>query len=91
MSDVNWDEWEEHREYIKKHKQTQKLKIRNLLESDVKEITITLKEFIDMYEDDEYKLDMLDLLEEALMRIADGQENPAKIAMTALNKYRGDE
>lgn len=91
MGYINWEEWVEHKEYIKKHKQDQKAKIRNLLESDIKTMEISLKQFIDMLEDDEYKLDQLDLMEEALMKIADGQDNPQQIALDALKKHRGDD
>lgn len=72
-------------------KNEQKLKLRNLLESDLNSVTLTLRQFTQMCEDDEYMSEMLDLMEEALMRIVDGQGDPAKIALSALKRYIGDE
>ena len=91
MSYIDWNEWNERKEYIKQHKQDLKTKVRNLLESNAKSMEISLKQFIDMLEEEEHYLDSLDLLEEALMRIADGQTDPQEIALAALKKYRGDD
>ncbi|WP_438498280.1 hypothetical protein [Paenibacillus sp. IHBB 3054] len=49
-----------------------------------------MEQFIESLEDDEYKLDMLDLMEEALMKIADGQGDPVEIATAALKTFKGE-
>jgi hypothetical protein len=43
-----------------------------------------------MIDDDEFKSDTIDMLQEALMRIADGQGDPKEIAIEALKKYPGE-
>lgn len=91
MSEIDWNEWKERMEHVQRWKQQQRVKLRNLLESDIKEMTFTLKEFVDMFEDDEWKSDQLDQMEEALMRIASGEDDPKSIALSALRKYNGDE
>lgn len=89
--EINWDEWNERQEFAKKMKIEQKRKMRDLLESDIDGIKISLREFVEMCDDDNYKSDMLDIFEEALMKIADGQKDPVSIAQKALKTYYGED
>ncbi|MGG4090544.1 hypothetical protein [Paenibacillus lautus] len=91
MSQIDWVEWKERQEFVQKRKAEIRRDLRDLLESDVDEIRISLKKYTEMFEDDEYKSDIIDMMEEALMKIADGQPDPAGIAKQALRKYAGDE
>ncbi|KIL37969.1 hypothetical protein SD70_29745 [Gordoniibacillus kamchatkensis] len=86
---INWSEWDEHKQYVKQRKQEIRTQLRDLLESETKELVIPLKEYVDMVHDDEWKCDMLDLLAEALMKIADGDLNPRVVAAEALMNYPG--
>lgn len=63
--------------------------LRSVLESNEKEVTFTLKQYTEMLDDDDFKSDTIDMLQEALMRIADGQDDPVRIAQEALKKYPG--
>lgn len=90
MYEVDWNEWKQRREFVEKMKKEQRQNLRNLLESDLKEIKISLKDFVEMFEDDEWKSDCLEIMEEALMKIASGDADPQKIALDALKKYNGD-
>lgn len=40
---------------------------------------------------DEHEIDKVELLEEALERIANGEDNPREIAQAALLRYRGED
>lgn len=91
MSQVDWTEWKYRREFTERQRLRARQGLRELLESDVKEIQFSLRQYTEMFEDDEYKSDMLEMMELALMKIADGQADPVGIAQQALRKYAGDE
>lgn len=65
--------------------------IRDILESDLKEVVISISEFIQMQEEDEWTYEMLKLLEQALEQIANGVENPQEVAKKTLAIYRGED
>lgn len=88
---IDWEDWQEHKKHVQERKKEQKKNIHQLLESDKKEIKMSIKDFIDIHEDDEWKMDMLDIMEEALMKIADGEDDPKSIAINALKKFRGED
>lgn len=91
MYDVNSAEYLEHKKYIETRKKEIQIEMNRFLESNLNELTISKKRYLDMWEDSEWKSDMLDLLEEALMKIASGESDPRSIAKRALNKYTGNE
>lgn len=85
------EEWRKRKEEVKLMRAESKNKLRELLESGIDEVKLTLRDFTIMHEEELFSSDSLELLEEALDLIAAGAENPVEIAQAALNKYRGEE
>ncbi|BFH13391.1 hypothetical protein WJ0W_006500 [Paenibacillus melissococcoides] len=85
------EEWIKRKEEVKLMRAESKNKLRELLESGIDEVKLTLRDFTIMHEEELFSSDSLELLEEALDLIVAGAENPVEIAKAALNKYRGEE
>lgn len=91
---VDWNKWEQRKSFKETQRQKRKSALREVLESDKKldrkNVIINLSTAIRLQEEDDYDSDMSDLMEEALMKIADGNSDPQQIAVDVLKKMYGD-